>query len=125
MEFNDNKNIFIQIGEWIMDQIIQGKLIAGERVPSVRELAEEMVVNRNTVNKTFTNLQDQGILENRRGMGYFVAPNADSTIREIRKQIFFNEQLPQLVETAKQLQLSQDDFKPLLEQLKRIENENE
>jgi GntR family transcriptional regulator len=125
MEFNDNKNIFIQIGEWIMDQIIQGKLIAGERVPSVRELAEEMVVNRNTVNKTFTNLQDQGILENRRGMGYFVAPNADSTIREIRKQIFFNEQLPQLVETAKQLQLSQDDFKPLLEQLKRIDNENE
>jgi len=125
MEFNDNKNIFIQIGEWIMDQIIQGKLIAGERVPSVRELAEEMVVNRNTVNKTFTNLQDQGILENRRGMGYFVAPNADSTIREIRKQIFFNEQLPQLVETAKQLQLSQEDFKPLLEQLKRIENENE
>ncbi len=125
MEFNDNKNIFIQIGEWIMDQIIQGKLIAGERVPSVRELAEEMVVNRNTVNKTFTNLQDQGILENRRGMGYFVAPNADSTIREIRKQIFFNEQLPQLVETAKQLQLSQEDFKPLLEQLKRIDNENE
>lgn len=125
MEFNDNKNIFIQIGEWIMDQIIQGKLIAGERVPSVRELAEEMVVNRNTVNKTFTNLQDQGILENRRGMGYFVAPDADSTIREIRKQIFFNEQLPQLVETAEQLQLSQDDFKPLLEQLKRIENENE
>jgi len=125
MEFNDNKNIFIQIGEWIMDQIIQGKLIAGERVPSVRELAEEMVVNRNTVNKTFTNLQDQGILENRRGMGYFVAPKADSTIREIRKQIFFNEQLPQLVETAKQLQLSQEDFKPLLEQLKRIENENE
>jgi GntR family transcriptional regulator len=125
MEFNDNKNIFIQIGEWIMDQIIQGKLIAGERVPSVRELAEEMVVNRNTVNKTFTNLQDQGILENRRGMGYFVAPNADSTIRDIRKQIFFNEQLPQLVETAKQLQLSQEDFKPLLEQLKRIDNENE
>ena len=125
MEFNDNKNIFIQIGEWIMDQIIQGKLIPGERVPAVRELAEEMVVNRNTVNKTFTNLQDQGILENRRGMGYFVAPNADSTIREIRKQIFFNEQLPQLVETAKQLQLSQEDFKPLLEQLKRIENENE
>lgn len=125
MEFNDNKNIFIQIGEWIMDQIIQGKLIAGERVPSVRELAEEMVVNRNTVNKTFTNLQDLGILENRRGMGYFVAPNADSTIRDIRKQIFFNEQLPQLVETAKQLQLSQEDFKPLLEQLKRIDNENE
>lgn len=125
MEFNDNKNIFIQIGEWIMDQIIQGKLISGQRVPSVRELAEEMVVNRNTVNKTFTNLQDQGILENRRGMGYFVAPNADSTIRDIRKQIFFNEQLPQLVETAKQLQLSQEDFKPLLEQLKRIDNENE
>lgn len=125
MEFNDNKNIFIQIGEWIMDQIIQGKLIAGERVPSVRELAEEMVVNRNTVNKTFTNLQDLGILENRRGMGYFVAPHADSTIRDIRKQIFFNEQLPQLVETAKQLQLSQEDFKPLLEQLKRIDNENE
>lgn len=125
MEFNDNKNIFIQIGEWIMDQIIQGKLISGQRVPSVRELAEEMVVNRNTVNKTFTNLQYQGILENRRGMGYFVAPNADSTIREIRKQIFFNEQLPQLVETAKQLQLSQEDFKPLLEQLKRIDNENE
>lgn len=125
MEFNDNKNIFIQIGEWIMDQIIQGKLISGQRVPSVRELAEEMVVNRNTVNKTFTNLQYQVILENRRGMGYFVAPNADSTIREIRKQIFFNEQLPQLVETAKQLQLSQEDFKPLLEQLKRIDNENE
>lgn len=124
MEFSDNRNIYIQIGEWIMDQIVQGKLSPGERIPSVRELAEEMVVNRNTVNKTFTNLQDQGIVENRRGMGYFVSAHAGDTIRAIRKQIFFNEQLPQLVETVKQLQITTHDLLPLFEQLKNIENEN-
>jgi DNA-binding transcriptional regulator YhcF (GntR family) len=125
MEFSDSKNIFLQIGEWIMDEIMHGKLIPGERIPSVRELAEDMVVNRNTVNKTFTYLNDLGILENKRGMGYFVSNEAIQIVKNLRKQVFLNEQLPKLLQMVDQLGLTEKDFTQLFQQLKANSNENE
>lgn len=125
MEFSDNRNIFLQIGEWIMDEIMKGNLIPGGRIPSVRELAEEMVVNRNTVNRTFTFLQEQEILENRRGMGYFVKDNAPQTIRKLRKEAFFSEQFPLFLEAVKQLELTEKDLAPLFKHLKRNSDESQ
>lgn len=124
MEFAENKNIFLQIGEWIMDEILKGNFKTGDRIPSVRELAEEMVVNRNTVNKTFTMLQEHGILENRRGMGYFVSHDANETIIAIRRKVFFTEQLPKIIAVSKQLKLTEKDLEPFLKQLKQNSDES-
>jgi GntR family transcriptional regulator len=124
MEFAENKNIFLQIGDWVMDEIIKENFKSGDRIPSVRELAEEMVVNRNTVNKTFTMLNEQGILENRRGMGYFVADDAKDIIIAIRKKLFFSEQLPNIIAISKQLKLTEKDLEPFLQQLRQNSDEN-
>ncbi|AGA79976.1 GntR family transcriptional regulator [Echinicola vietnamensis] len=114
MEFNESRNIFLQIADWLCDQILREKFPPGERVPSVRELAEEMEVNRNTVMRTYSILQDQGILDNKRGIGFFVADNAPQKIHKRQKADFLAHELPQLIHRVKVLGLSAMDLKPLL-----------
>ena len=79
MDFNDTKNIFLQIRDWVADQILQDKIRAGEKIPSVRELAVDMEVNRNTVMRSYSLMEAEGIVENKRGIGFFVA--ADGTVQ--------------------------------------------
>ncbi|WP_200979220.1 GntR family transcriptional regulator [Echinicola sp. 20G] len=125
MEFNESRNIFLQIADWLCEQILQSKYTPGDRVPSVREIAEEMEVNRNTAMRTYSILQDQGILDNKRGIGFFVAENAPQKIYQRQKEDFLQHELPHLVHKAKLLQLSLEDLKPLLEILKTTTNENQ
>ncbi|WP_215223755.1 GntR family transcriptional regulator [Echinicola shivajiensis] len=125
MEFNESRNIFLQIADWLCEQILQKKFAPGDRVPSVRELAEEMEVNRNTVMRTYSILQDQGILDNKRGIGFFVAEKAALKIHQRQKEEFLQQELPLLVHKVKLLQLSHDDLKPLLNALKETTNENQ
>ncbi|MBD8490850.1 GntR family transcriptional regulator [Echinicola sp. CAU 1574] len=125
MEFNESRNIFLQIADWLCEQILQKKFAPGDRVPSVRELAEEMEVNRNTVMRTYSILQDQGILDNKRGIGFFVAEKAALKIHQRQKEAFLQQELPQLVHKVKLLQLSKDDLKPILNALKETTNEDQ
>jgi GntR family transcriptional regulator len=65
--------IYRQIVDQICRAIATGQLVAGEQLPSVRMLAEQLVINPNTVRKTYADLVRQGILESRHGKGVFVA----------------------------------------------------
>ena len=76
MEFSQPKGIYQQIADQIRDRILAGEWRGGERIPSVRELATSIGVNPNTVNKSYQALLDRGIIENQRGIGYFVAFDA-------------------------------------------------
>lgn len=80
MNFKDNKAIYLQIADRIGDQILSGVLVPEGKVPSVRELAAEIEVNANTVARTYDHLQQQGIIYTKRGLGYFVSPDARETI---------------------------------------------
>ena len=70
----------VPITRQIMDQIraqcATGALLAGERLPSVRELARELTVNQNTILKVYERLTSEGLLEMRHGSGTFVAVNS-------------------------------------------------
>ncbi|GGZ31188.1 GntR family transcriptional regulator [Echinicola pacifica] len=125
MEFTESRNIFLQIADWVCDQILQEKFAPGDRIPSVRELAEEMEVNRNTVMRTYSTLQDQKILDNKRGIGFFVAENAPTQIHQRQKAAFIENELPQLIHRVKVLNLNYQDLKPLLNALEENKNENE
>lgn len=70
----------------IKRQIVIGKLGPGEKMPSVRELASELKINPNTIQRTFQELEREGIAESRRGLGRFVT-SEDEKIMSIKKEM--------------------------------------
>ena len=78
MQFSINPTTGVPIYQQLTDQICaavaRGKLVADERLPSVRELSQTLVVNPNTVARAYTELEREGVLYTRPGMGVFIAP---------------------------------------------------
>ena len=85
----NNRPIYLQIADQISEAILQGKYIPGERIPSVREMAADQQVNSNTVVRSFESLERDGIIFNRRGLGFFVSPDAVEKITEARREEFY------------------------------------
>ena len=71
MPFNNEKAIFLQIADRLSDEILAGVYQAFDRVPSVREYAAKLGVNANTAVKAYDQLAQEGIIFNKRGLGYF------------------------------------------------------
>ncbi|MGA9648478.1 MULTISPECIES: GntR family transcriptional regulator [Pedobacter] len=94
MEFRDNKAIYLQIADYVCEHILLEKWKADEKVPSVRELAVEMEVNPNTVMRTYEFLQNKNIINNKRGIGFFIADDAIENVKSYRKIQFIDEELP-------------------------------
>ncbi len=92
MVFNDNKPIYLQITDRIMDAIVAGEYPAEERLPSVREYAAKVEVNANTVMRSYDWLQQQEIIFNKRGIGFFVTNDALKRILDMRREIFFRDE---------------------------------
>lgn len=93
MDFKNNKTIFLQIAERICDEILLEKYRPDERIPSVREYASIVEVNFNTVMRSFEYLQQAEIIFNKRGIGYFVSPDAKTKILAIRKTEFLENEI--------------------------------
>ena len=100
MDFKNQKAIYLQIAERIMDQILSGQYPEGGKLPSVREYAAEVEVNVNTVARSFEWLQNQDVVVTRRN---FVNEGARQIVLELRKREFFNEQVPEFFRTMKTL----------------------
>ncbi len=98
MDFNSSKAIYLQLGDRIMDAITSGRYTAGGRIPSVREFAAEVEVNPNTVVRTYEYLEQKCIVFNKRGLGYFVSDSAGEKILEMRRDVFYAEELPYFFE---------------------------
>lgn len=110
MNFTKNQTIYMQIAEHLIEQILREEMKAGDKVPSVRELAATTEVNPNTVMRTFTYLQEQDLIFNKRGIGYFVSDTAYEKTKAMRKEVFINQYLPEFFKTMKLLKM---DFKDL------------
>ena len=82
MEFDQHKPIYLQIADAICERILTGQWPEGDRIPSVRECGVSLEVNPNTVARSYDELSTEGIIHNKRGIGYFVSPGAKSVIRE-------------------------------------------
>lgn len=76
-EFDTTKPIYIQIMEMINKKIVRNEWKAGEKLPSVREMAVKTGVNPNTIQRTYSELERMGIVETRRGQGTFVTENVE------------------------------------------------
>ncbi|MDR2968469.1 MAG: GntR family transcriptional regulator, partial [Tannerellaceae bacterium] len=94
----------------ICDRVLNGEYRANERIPSVRELAVEMEVNPNTVMRSFERLQSHRIIYNKRGLGYFVADEAEKEIRRMRYNQFISDVLPAVFKEMDLLGIGMDEL---------------
>ena len=124
MDFKSTKGIYLQIVDNLCQQILQGQLQSGDRVASVRDLAAEFEVNHNTVMRAYANLQEAGIFDNKRGIGFFVSEKALELIKQTEKANFFNQDLPDFLLKVQLLQLNSADLNELLSVIKNNDYEN-
>lgn len=102
--------LFAQIVGSVKQAVATGRLAPGEKLPSVRELARELVINPNTIAKAYEALEAQGVTRSRHGAGTFVAEHrtvvaADEQARRLR------EGLDALLTDAVHLGLAEDDVR--------------
>lgn len=110
MDFKENKAIYLQIADRICEEILTGVFREEERVPSVREYAVKVEVNVNTVMRSYDKLQGDGVIYNRRGIGYFVAGDAVLRIKEMKKQTFMKEDMPVFFRQASLLGMTAEEL---------------
>lgn len=110
MEFNEPKGIYLQIADQIRERILRGEWKAGERIPSIRELAVELGVNPNTVTKSYQKLLERELISNQRGRGYFVSEDAAGRALKEVKDEFMCEEVPRILRTMKLLDIGLDEI---------------
>jgi GntR family transcriptional regulator len=105
--------IYRQLTEQVRSAVARGRLQPGDRLPSVRQLSRELVVNPNTIARAYTELERDGTLITQQGRGVFVAePRTDLTKRARQKQL--EERLEQLIVDAVHLGFTAEEFLALL-----------
>lgn len=102
MEFDVNRPIYLQIYDTICDQVLSRALVPDGRIPSVREYGAQLGVNPNTIMRTYEKLTTDGIIYNKRGLGFFISQDAREKVLEYKKTEFVNETVPKI---RRQLQL--------------------
>lgn len=101
----------------LCDEIIAGTYKDDDRIPSVREYAVMLQVTTNTAVKAFDQLSRDGIIYNKRGLGYFVTSGAAKTIRKVRRQEFMKQTLPELFRQMRLLDITIDDVRQQWEEM--------
>ena len=86
MDFNENLPIYIQIMNLVKGKMVSGKINGGDKLPSVRELSKELKVNPNTIQRTYQELEREGLVFTQRGMGTFAAEDKE-VIKELKKSM--------------------------------------
>mgnify|MGYP000884141406 CR=1 FL=1 len=111
MEFDSNKPIYLQIADTICDRILSGALKPDERIPSVREYGAKLGVNPNTMMRTYEKLTEDGVIYNKRGIGYFISSDAKNIVLENERKDFMENSLPSILKTIRLLGIDPSVFK--------------
>ena len=110
MNVNTDKPIYLQIADVISDRILSGELKGGDRIPSVREYGADIGVNPNTMMRSYEKLTADGIIFNKRGIGYFVADDARDTVLAAQRKEFLEKDVPAILQRMRLLGLDSTIF---------------
>src|SRR5437762_817555 len=91
INYNSGKPVYLQVVDQVKAAAASGTIQSGEALPSIRPLAEELRVNRNTVAKAYTELESQGVIETIPGRGCFIRPNNSPLKKEVRRKLLIEE----------------------------------
>ena len=115
LNYKSGKPVYLQIVDQVKAAAASGALRGGESLPSIRPLAEELRVNRNTIAKAYLELESQGVIETVPGKGCFLADNNSPFKKQVRLKLV-TEEIDAAVVQAHHLQIGRDDFLRLAEQ---------
>jgi GntR family transcriptional regulator len=115
IDFKSGKPVYLQLVDQIRYAAASGGLRPGEPLPSIRPLAEELRVNRNTVAKAYTELESQGIIETIPGKGCFLKENHSPFTKPVRQKLLLKE-VDEAVVTAHHMQVDRDTFLALVKE---------
>jgi GntR family transcriptional regulator len=119
MEFRETQSIYLQIADYVCEKILLKEWSPGGRIPSVRELAIQLEVNPNTVMRSYEFLQQEQIIFNQRGIGFFAAVDAVKQATRYRRDWFVEKDLPQVFRSLFLLGMDPEELKPLYEKFKK------
>ena len=109
MTFTNDKPIYIQMADRLCDEILADKYQDDDRIPSVREYSVLLEVNTNTAVKAYEQLAREGVIYNKRGLGYFVAEDARAHIMDVRRRDFMEKRLPEVFREMRLLGINMED----------------
>jgi len=109
LNFKSGKPVYLQMVDQVKAAAASGAVRAGEPLPSIRPLAEELRVNRNTVAKAYAELESQGVIETLAGKGCFVRANKSPFKKEVRVELLTQE-IDDAVIQAHHLQVGKTEF---------------
>jgi GntR family transcriptional regulator len=115
IDFKSGKPVYLQLVDQVRYAAASGGLKPGEALPSIRPLAEELRVNRNTIAKAYAELESQGIIETRPGKGCFLRENNTPFSRQVRQKLLLKE-VDEAVVTAHHLQVDRAAFLELVKE---------
>ncbi len=122
---NASKPIYLQIAEWIETEIIDGTLLADEKVHSQYQLAELFNINPATAGKGLSLLLDAEIIYKRRGLGTFVTPNARTQLLAKRRNETLQALISQLLNEATLLGVDTKQLHAMIEVERLRQKEDE
>jgi GntR family transcriptional regulator len=109
IDFKTGKPAYLQLVDQVRYAAASGALRPGDALPSIRPLAEELRVNRNTIAKAYAELENQGVIETIPGKGCFLKDGATPFTKPVRQKILLKE-IDEAVVTAHHLQVERDAF---------------
>ncbi|AMM52519.1 GntR family transcriptional regulator [Rufibacter sp. DG15C] len=123
MEFKNNEAIYLQIAAYVSEHILVGKWLPDQKIPSVRDLAIELQVNPNTVMRTYEHLQNREVIYNKRGIGFFVAPEGVAKVKEQRRERFLQQEMPEFFRTIFLLGIGLEELQERYQQFTKEQTE--
>ena len=115
LNFKSGKAVYLQLVEQVKMAAASGSMHAGDPLPSIRPLAEDLRVNRNTIAKAYSELERQGVIETIAGKGCFIRAAASPLRKDVRRKLLADK-IDDAVVQAHHLQIGRDDFVTLSEE---------
>src|SRR5262245_25812497 len=116
VNFKSGVPVYLQIVQQVKAAAASGALKTGDSLPSVRTLAEELRINRNTAARAYGELESEGVIETRQGSGCFIRANGASPLRRSARSERLREELDAVIVQAHHLQIPDDALRDLLEE---------
>lgn len=113
IDFKSGKPVYLQLADQVRYAAASGALRPGDSLPSIRPLAEELRVNRNTIAKAYAELESQGVIETLPGKGCFLKANHSPFTRQVKDKLLLAE-IDEAVVTAHHLQVDRAKFLALV-----------
>jgi GntR family transcriptional regulator len=105
----DGTPYYTQVVQQIKHLVASGRLTSGERLPPVRKLAEQLLINPNTVARAYRELESEGVVASKRGSGVFVS-DSGSPLSTKEKQRILHDRVDSLLVAARQLGVDMDSL---------------